>query len=57
MRLGELRALTPNDIRIDEKYIDVNKSLQVVKGKEIITDPKTPKSKRKITIPDFWLLF
>ena len=57
MRLGELRALTPNDIHIDEKYIDVNKSLQVVKGKEIITDPKTPKSKRKITIPDFWLLF
>ena len=53
MRLGELRALTPNDIHIDEKYIDVNKSLQVVKGKEIITDPKTPKSKRRITIPDF----
>lgn len=53
MRLGELRALTPNDIHIDGKYIDVNKSLQVVKGKEIITDPKTPKSKRRITIPDF----
>ena len=57
MRMGELRALTPNDIHIDGKYIDVNKSLQVVKGKEIITDPKHQRVKEGSQFLIFWLLF
>lgn len=53
MRIGELTALNVGDIHLDEKYIDINKSKSVVNGKEIINPPKTPKSKRKVTLPDF----
>jgi integrase len=52
LRLGELLALTYGDIDLDRKTIHVNKSYQKLKGKEYITDPKTPKSKRTIVIPD-----
>lgn len=55
MRLGELLALTPSDIDFDKKCIIVNKSYQFLDGEDIITDPKTPKSKREITVPDFLL--
>lgn len=55
MRLGELLALTPYDIDFDKKCIIVNKSYQFLDGEDIITDPKTPKSKREITVPDFLL--
>ena len=50
MRLGELLALTPSDIDFDKKCIIVNKSYQFLDGEDIITDPKTPKSKREITV-------
>jgi integrase len=52
LRLGELLALTYADVDFDRKTIRVNKSYQKLKGKELITDPKTPKSKRIVTIPD-----
>jgi integrase len=52
LRLGELLALTYADIDFDRKTIRINKSYQKLKGKEYITDPKTPKSKRTIVIPD-----
>ena len=55
MRLWELLALTPSDIDFDKKCIIVNKSYQFLDGEDIITDPKTPKSKREITVPDFLL--
>jgi integrase len=52
LRLGELLALTYSDIDFDRKTIRINKSYQKLKGQEYITDPKTPKSKRVISIPD-----
>ena len=53
LRLGELLALTPNDIDFEAKVIKVNKSYQRLKGEDVITDPKTPKSKRVVSMPDF----
>ena len=52
LRVGELLALTFKDIDFERKTIRVNKSFQKLKGKEYITDPKTPKSKRVIAIPE-----
>ena len=53
VRMGELLALTYNDINLEEKTISINKSYQRLKGKDMITQPKTPKSIRVITMPDF----
>lgn len=50
---AELLALTYNDINLEEKTISINKSYQRLKGKDMITQPKTPKSIRVITMPDF----
>ena len=55
MRLGELLALTPADIDFENKTISISKSYQRIDGKDVITLPKTPKSKRTITVPDFLL--
>ncbi len=52
MRVGELLALTPMDITPD-KRININKNYAVVDGEELFLTPKTPKSKRNISIPDF----
>jgi len=49
---GDLLALTYSDIDFDRKTIRINKSYQKLKGEEYITDPKTPKSKRVISIPN-----
>lgn len=53
MREGELLALTSSDIDLANKQIDINKTFQRIKGKDIVTSPKTKKSKRKVPIPDF----
>lgn len=53
LRLGELLALTPQDIDFKNKVIRITKSYQRLNGEDIITDPKTPKSKRIISMPDF----
>lgn len=53
MRKGELFALTKGDIDLKNGIIDINKSYQRIKTKDVITDPKTPKSIRKIQIPKF----
>lgn len=50
---AELLALTYNDINLEEKTVSINKSYQRLKGKDVITRPKTPKSIRVITLPDF----
>ena len=42
MRIGELLALTYNDINLEEKTISINKSYQV-KGKDMITQPENSK--------------
>ena len=53
MREGELLALTAADIDLVAKQIDINKTYQRLNGQDIITPPKTKKSKRKVPIPDF----
>lgn len=52
-RVGELLALTPADIDFEQKTISINKSYQRLKGEDYITDPKTEKSNRTVSIPDF----
>ena len=54
MRIGELLALTYEDIDFNNRTITINKSYQRIKGKDIVTPPKTPKSNRKVTIPPFF---
>lgn len=53
VRLGELLALTPADFDFEKNTVSITKSYQRLKGKDVITDPKTPKSKRVIQMPDF----
>ena len=53
LRVGELLALTSNDIDLDKGTITVNKSYQRLKGKDLITSPKTAKSNRVVKIPRF----
>ena len=53
MRIGELLALTYEDIDLKKRIISISKSYQRLDGKDVITPPKTPKSNRKITIPPF----
>lgn len=51
LRIGELLALTPADIDLEERTLTVSKSFQTIDGKEVITDPKTFKSRRVIPLP------
>lgn len=53
LRIGELLALTPDDFNFEKQTIRINKSYQRIKGKDVITEPKTPKSKRTVQMPSF----
>ena len=53
MRLGELLALNPKDVDLEKRTTSITKSYQRLGKKDVITPPKTPKSKRVITIPEF----
>lgn len=53
IREGELLALTPSDFDFDRGTVSITKSYQRLNGRDIITDPKTPKSNRVIKMPDF----
>lgn len=53
IRLGELLALTPGDFDFDKKTVSITKSYQRLKGRDVITTPKTEKSNRVIDLPDF----
>lgn len=53
IRLGELLALTAEDFDFEKKNLRINKSYQQIKGKDVITTPKTRKSNRVLTLPDF----
>lgn len=53
LRCGELLALTSADIDIPGRKIHITKSYQRIDGLDVITDPKTPKSKRDVVMPDF----
>ena len=53
IREGELLALTPSDIDLGAHELSVTKSYQRLKGKDVVTDPKTPKSVRVVSMPEF----
>lgn len=53
MRCGELLALTAKDFDFDNLTVSITKSYTRLNGKDYITEPKTPKSKRVITLPPF----
>ena len=53
MRMGELLALNSKDIDLEKRTISITKSYQRLGKKDVITPPKTPKSKRVITVPEF----
>lgn len=52
MRMGELRALTVEDFDFDKKTIAITKSYQKIKGRDVITAPKTKRSIRTIVMPE-----
>ena len=52
MRIGELLALSPSDIDLEAKTLSVQRSFQSIEGREVITDPKTYKSRRVLPLPD-----
>ena len=53
IREGELLELTPADFDLDKGLLSITKSYQRLNGKDVITDPKTPKSVRVVQMPDF----
>ena len=52
MRLGEICALEWTDLDVENKTINVNKSVRKINGQLIITTPKTKSSNRTIRIND-----
>ena len=48
-----LLALTPEDFDFEKKTLRINKSYQRLRGKDVITTPKTDAGVRVIAIPDF----
>ena len=53
LRLGEMLALTPADFDFQKETVRINKSYQRFDCRDVITDPKTPKSKRTVKMPTF----
>ena len=53
IREGELLALTPADFDFNACTVTISKSYQRLKGEDVITTPKTEKSNRTITMPQF----
>lgn len=53
IREGELLALTPADFDFKRFTLTINKSYQRLKGRDVVTEPKTPRSNRIIKIPQF----
>lgn len=54
LRKGELLALEWSDIDFENNTISISKSTSVVKGEQIIKEPKTKNSRRVVSIPS-WL--
>ena len=53
IREGEMLALTPKDFNFKAETVTINKSYQRLKGRDVITTPKTKKSNRTIKMPKF----
>ena len=50
---NEMLALTPSDFDFERNTVTINKSYQRLKGRDVITSPKTTKSNRTIKMPHF----
>lgn len=50
---AELLALNVADVDFEKRTISITKSYQRMGGRDVITEPKTPKSQRVIAIPQF----
>ena len=46
-------ALLPGDLDLEKKTVTITKTFQHLKGRDLITNPKTPKSNRVVAMPDF----
>ena len=53
IREGELLALTPSSFDWERNTMRIDKSYQRLGGRDVITDPKTPKSIRTVKLPGF----
>lgn len=53
IRAGELLALTLADFDFEKGTVSISKSYQRIEMRDVITEPKTPKSNRVIKMPDF----
>jgi len=53
VRLGELLGLYPSDFDWGRETVHIRRSYQRIKGRDILTDPKTTKSIRVISLPKF----
>ena len=53
IREGEMLALTPKDFDFKAETVTIDKSYQRLKGRDVITTPKTKKSNRMIKMPKF----
>lgn len=53
MRIGEMLALTSNDIHLESNRIEINKTYFRMDRRDIITAPKTESSARTVDIPQF----
>lgn len=53
IRVGELLALTVEDFDFRKKEVSITKTYHRMKGKDVITSPKTMQSVRKVSLPDF----
>lgn len=53
IRIGELLALNVRDIDLQRRTLSITKSYQRFDRKDVVTEPKTEKSNRTITIPNF----
>lgn len=53
VRCGELLALRPESFNFEKLEMRIDSSYARLNGRDIISDPKTPKSVRTIKIPEF----
>ena len=53
IREGEALALTKRDFNFDKREVSITKTYHRMSGRDVITDPKTPKSVRNVVMPDF----
>ena len=53
LRIGELLALEYADIDFEGCKLNISKSYQHISGRDVVTPPKTPKSIRTVSIPEF----